>query len=258
MSSPYFFLENNIIENNSIILKGDDFFHLVKVLRAKTGQEVYVSDNAGLKYKTEITYIKKDRAILSITDKAIIKKSLPAITLFLCILKKEAMETAIQKTVEIGIDSITPVISRRAVFDFKDEKTRQKKLLRWQQIAIEASKQCKRDFKATINPPENIGSISASTNGVLYAAFEETGNFGAPHSAFIADRDLLEKHIAKKDCQISYLIGPEGGFEDYEKEILIKNGAVPFNFGKNILRSETAAIYFLSIIDYIIKSSKII
>jgi 16S rRNA (uracil1498-N3)-methyltransferase len=258
MSSPYFFLENNIIENNSIVITGDDFFHLVKVLRAKTGQEVYISDNAGLKYKTEITYIKKDRTILSIKDKTRVKKPAPKVVLFLCILKKEAMETAIQKTVEIGIDSITPVISRRTVFDFKDEKTKQKKLLRWQQIAIEAAKQCKRDFMANINPPENIESISAVNNGVLYAAFEETGNFGEPHSAFIAERDLLEKNILKKSCQISYLIGPEGGFEDYEKEIIIKNGAVPFNFGKNILRSETAAIYFLTIIDYFIKSSKII
>jgi len=255
MSSPYFFLDNNTIENNSIILTGDDFHHLVKVLRAKTGESVDISDNAAIRYKTVIANIKKDFAVLSIKDKTIIKKSMPEIALFLCVLKKEAMETAIQKTVEIGIDNITPVISRRAVFEFKDEKIRQKKLLRWQQIAIEASKQCKRDFKAEINPPVNIGDISGGSGTMLFAAFEKTGTKSINDKSFLKAANLMARYNAESLCSIAYVIGPEGGFEEYEKEGLIKNGAIPFNFGRNILRSETAAIYFLCILDFLIKSS---
>ncbi|MBN1298092.1 MAG: 16S rRNA (uracil(1498)-N(3))-methyltransferase [Actinobacteria bacterium] len=253
MSYPYFFLSKNAVKDGFIIIQGNDFEHLVKVLRAKIGETVYISDNAKRRYVTTVSQIEKDSAMLVINTTYEINKSRPFIYLFLCMLKKEAMEAAIQKTAEIGIESITPVISSRAVPELKDERQADKKLARWQQIAVEASKQCKRDFICSINPYVKINDLKISDSSVFFIALEKNARQKTFGKADEKPAFYLDSRKLKNFESVSYIIGPEGGFEDSEIDSLILKGAIPFNFGKNILRSETAAIYFLSVIDYLIK-----
>jgi len=245
MTYPYFFTSSDNIKENCIVITGDDFNHLVNVLRVKIGDYVEISDNDRYKYMAELTSMGKSEAMLKINKKIEIIKNKTKILLFQCILKREAMELAIQKTTEIGIDSIVPVFSDRVILD---EGKIKNKVLRWQLIAEQASKQCKRDFICKVLPPVNIAEIDPLAYGTFFIPFENPSienkkNFGA-----------LEKYIlndTKNKGNIAYLIGPEGGFDAKEVKMLSKKGSIPVNFGSNILRAETASIYFLSILDYL-------
>jgi len=157
------------------------------------------------------------------------------------------MELAIQKTAEIGIESIIPVFSGRVILEKEKIKN---KVLRWQLIAEQASKQCKSDFICKVLAPVNITEIEPSAYETFFIPYENSSienkdNFNA-----------IDKYVftnKKSKGMVAYLIGPEGGFEEKEIELLSKKGSILINFGNNILRAETASIYFLSILDYLFK-----
>lgn len=245
MSYPYFFVEPDSIEEDRIKIRGEDLNHLKNVLRARTGDTVCVSDNSRNRYETEVLEICKDKIILAIRGKKEIEKKFPEIVLFQCVLKKNSMEFVIQKSTEIGVDLIVPVISERVVVD--NEKITDK-VNRWQKISDAASGQSKRDFKCRIASPENIYDIMVSEYDFFFIPYEKS----AAH-----DRRLVENQKILSDARaIAFIIGPEGGFEASELDYLKESGATEIRLGKNVYRSETAAIYFLSVLDYLIGNKK--
>ena len=123
MSYPYFFADKNSITSDSVFIRGEDFNHLIRVLRARVGDIIEISDNETKRYRTVLAEIKKDEAVLQISQTVKIKEKPHRISLFMCLLKKEAMELAIQKTVEIGVDRIIPVLSARTVVEIESKKT---------------------------------------------------------------------------------------------------------------------------------------
>jgi 16S rRNA U1498 N3-methylase RsmE len=307
MSHPYFFVDKNSITVDSVLITGEDFSHLVRVLRARVGDIVEVSDNETKRYIAVLAEIKKDSALLQIKRAETITKKSHRVSLFMCLLKKEAMEFAIQKTAEIGVDRIIPVLSARTVVEIDSKKIKDK-VFRWQQIALGASKQCKRDFICEITEPIDAGIINVPGYNIFFLPVEDLYQDGGDASepglkdAIRSLKDISEalndkvkissggpqyksfashpeyfnvfadpeiNNIAKgqcigKDCagsanisnpilEIAYIIGPEGGFEKKEVLNLLKKGAIPVNFGTNILRAETASIYFISILDYLLK-----
>jgi len=247
MSHPYFFISPSQVAGTKILLSDkDELKHLCRVLRGKPGDIVYFSDNESFVYHTRILTIDKDEGLFEIEEKRDLEKSRIGKTLFQCILKKNAMELVIQKSVEIGASSIIPVISSRVVPDISDSK---KKIKRWQKIADEAAKQCKRQVRCLIGEPVKIANIEPSSYDLFYV----------PHEAVIAIKgDDMVSHILSLEppANIGVLIGPEGGLSEDEVSLLEMKGAVITSLGKNILRAETASIYFLSVLDYLIKSKK--
>ena len=213
-----------------------------------------LSDNERFRYKAVIKKIKKDSAELQVKEKLGIYRKIPELFLLQCILKKEAMEFSIQKTVEIGVDSIVPVLSERVVAGPSKEKI-QKKISRWQQISIAASKQCKRDFICNIGNPIELKKIDVKGYGLFLSPVENDAPIDDCAHPFLPLKDILEKGSLRKYKSIAYIIGPEGGFSEREKQYLKEKGSKLINFGKNILRSETSSVYFLSILDYLIKTS---
>jgi 16S rRNA (uracil1498-N3)-methyltransferase len=217
--------------------------HLYGPLRIRPGDKAYISDNDSFRYTAELVKINKIEAEFRVLKKIPIYRELPRITLFQCILKKNAMEYAIQKTTEIGVSSIIPVISKRTVAGAGDE---DRKIKRWQKISDEASKQSKRDFKCSIGKSIMLEDIDVR-------AFE---HFFIPYEDSPDRPDLTDSLCSIKDMKnIAYIIGPEGGFSPQEAELFKKNNAVLLRFGKNILRAETAAVYFLSVIDFYIRTN---
>ena len=309
MSYPYFFVDKNSITSDSVLITGEDFNHLVRVLRARVGDIVEISDNDTKRYKTVLAVIKKDEALLQIKRADAITKKSYRVSLFMCLIKKEAMEFAIQKTAEIGVDRITPVLSARTVVGIEGKKTKDK-IFRWQQIALSASKQCKRDFICEISEPIDEGFIDVAGYNLFFLPvedlYQDEGEAFAPElkdtigslkdiAKVLIDKGSIPavrskyKNIASSSgylniiknpeinnntripnnnevsaglpnvpnpiSEIAYIVGPEGGFEKKEVMDLVKKGAIPINFGANILRSETASIYFMSILDYLLKVS---
>jgi 16S rRNA (uracil1498-N3)-methyltransferase len=208
--------------------------------------------------------VQKDSAILAVKSAAPIIAATPSISLYLCLLKKDAMELAIQKTAEIGIDTIVPVLSSRVVVKL-DKSKLEPKTARWQQIASEASKQCKRDFECRVEKPVMLKDIDIFGYDIFFAAVEpENFEIESLKNSCVTDnqnnlpeaRDIagtIDSGLLCRKQKIAYIVGPEGGFDQDEVSLLAKKGATAVIFGKNILRAETAAIYFLSVLDYLIK-----
>lgn len=237
MSYPYFFISPDDIDGQTIVLSGEEFDHLVKVLRAGPESKVSLSDNFSFRYEAKILDIKKEHATLSITGKRRIEKKIPDITLFQCILKKAAMEVLIQKACEIGADAVIPVISNRIV---PDPKKAEAKISRWQKIARQACMQSKRDFITPVSGPVVIEDVYPSGYSRFYMPYE-----GSSTGLFL--------DFNKKPESIALITGPEGGFEKREADMLRDKGACMVSLGNNILRAETASIYMLSVINYFFK-----
>ena len=155
----------------------------------------------------------------------------PQLVLFQCILKKNSMEFIIQKSTEIGVDMIVPVVSGRVI---PDSRKVSEKINRWQKISDSASKQSKRDYKCKVLSPENIYSIVVSRFDLFYVPSEKST---------CDDGNLLETLKGSLNASsIGFIIGPEGGFEDSEVSFLKKNGFISVSLGDTTLRAETAAI----------------
>jgi len=247
MSHPYFFINPSQVTGNRIILTDvNELNHLCRVLRCKTGDIVYFSDNEKSVYRTNTLSIDKKEGLFEIEEKHDLEKGKTRKTLHQCVLKKNAMEFVIQKSVEIGIDNIIPVISSRVVPDISDRKN---KTIRWQKIADEAAKQCKRQQRCVIGEPVKIADIDPSSYKLFYVPHEATS--AAKGGDIISD--LVSMELPES---IGALIGPEGGLSGDEVNLLERKGAVITSLGENILRAETASIYFLSVLDFLLKSKK--
>lgn len=153
------------------------------------------------------------------------------IHLYMALIKQDKFELALEKTTEVGVTSITPVIFKRSVVNIKGKED--KKLLRWQKILESAAKQSKRDIIPTMKNPEKLENIDfKGTLIVPYECAEE-----------IYIDDVLKDTKDIKDIEeISILIGPEGGFDESEIEFLKTLGCNIVTLGTRILRAETAAI----------------
>ncbi|MHB1335845.1 MAG: RsmE family RNA methyltransferase [Candidatus Humimicrobiaceae bacterium] len=272
MSYPYFFISRENISGDQIEITSDDLKHLIQVLRAKLGDKVEISDSIGYRYITEIIEIKKNKALLKILDKSEIKKITIEVYLYQCILKRSSMELVIQKAAETGLSAVIPVKSNRMVVSRKNDN---EKLSRWQKIALEASKQSKRNFKCDVLSELSLADIDPGKFDVFYIPYEEIDpeeikkkNIVTSLKEILEERRKRQKTASlfsgKTDCskddklalnpepdlKIGFIIGPEGGFEESEVEFLANKGAVKLSLGRNILKAETAAIFMSSIIKY--------
>ncbi len=235
-----FFVDSSL--DGDIMLNAADVRHVKKVLRLGKGDRLVVVDKEGLAAVAEIT---------GLDDKCVFVRAvefLPpeAKTSFRVILgqglgKGDKMDLIVQKAVELGVTDIVPLTLARSVVNYDNDKRNAKKG-RWQKIAVEASKQCRRNDLPTVHDvqalDEALQNFSADMQIICYE--EEK-----VHSL----RSLL-KNVAGKVSSVFLLIGPEGGFAAEELEEAKKFGFASVSLGPLILRTETAALAALSIIMY--------
>ena len=157
---PKFFVKQEQIQENQIIIKGQDVNHIKKVLRAKIEDELQIcNSNTKENFLCDIKNIDNEEIICNIKQKIEEKtESNIEITIFQGLPKGDKMEYIIQKSVELGVYDITPVEMKRCVVKL-DEKDKKKKILRWQKISEVAAKQCGRDIIPQINNVINIKEI---------------------------------------------------------------------------------------------------
>ena len=219
---------------NDIEIVGDKFHHLAHVKRVKVGDEVSVSPDQSSKLHLGV--------ISDITDTSILVKIIKTtdtntytdtkLTLGMCIIKGEKMDLVIQKATEVGIDRIIPLISKRTVVKL-DNKNTQNKLTRYSKIAGSAAEQSERTTVPIIDSPVSLPQLLTDVdNGTLILFFYERNGQKI--------KDIKDKVSSFSDVLL--LIGPEGGWDEAESDMIMKCGAIPVSLGDNILRAETAAI----------------
>lgn len=232
------------IDENEITILGDDVKHISKVLRMSMGEEIEICDEKW-DYIGSIKEISKDEVIVEIKSKeTLATESSLRITLYQGLPKGTKMELILQKTTEMGIADIVPIMTERAVVQLKDLKDKEKKTERWSKIAEEAAKQSKRGIIPTVHLPLSYKEAirQSSENDLNILAYEKEANNGLKH--------LLTKFNVKGLKKIGLWIGPEGGFTEDEVRLALENNINTVSLGPRILRTETAGFALLSMVMY--------
>ena len=244
---PKFFIKTeNLKENEEIWITGSDVNHIKNVLRKKVDDKINICNSDTQKnYECVIKNIEENKIVCKILDEV---KSLAEsninITIFQGLPKSDKMELIIQKTTELGVKTIVPVITKRTVIKLKD-KDKQNKVDRWRNIAEVAAKQSGRDIIPTIENIINIADIKFDEFDKIFVLYENEEK--------ISLKDEIEqlKNDNKEELNIGIVIGPEGGFAESEIEQLRLNQNVSVvTLGKRILRTETVALVVSGILMY--------
>lgn len=242
---PKFFIKTNQINGNEIKITGEDVKHIAQVLRAKIGEELIICniDNK-LNYTTTISKISQNYILCHIENynKSNAESNID-VTIFQGIPKADKMEFIIQKNVELGVKQIIPITMSRCIVKL-EEKVANLKIERWHKIAESAAKQSGREYIPTVEMPINVPKLCKKIMDfdLVLLAYENEEN--------ITLKQELKKIENNGNLKIGIIIGPEGGIDNKEVEILTKAGAKAITLGKRILRTETASVAIMSNIIY--------
>ena len=240
--SKFFVDAGNINGGNIRITDANDRKHIQKVLRLGIGDPLVISDTVSFEYETEIVSIEKDFIEAKILDKQkFAREPELQVTLFQGVPKQGKMELIIQKNVELGVASIVPVFTDRTVV--VDKGNFQNKIQRWQKVADEAVKQCKRGLIPQIQRETTFKKMLDEL--VKY----ELVVFPYENEDQYSIKDFL-RELKKKPRNAALIIGPEGGFSESEAQALSELGIKSVTLGKTILRTETAGMAALAMMMY--------
>ena len=224
---------DSILENNTSLLSKEHTHYIVNVMRLKRGSKLNFFNKNG-EWKSEIIFLNKDRVEVRFLEKIKEAINLSKIEIAICLVKKNPMETILQKASELGISKIIPIVSERT-------EVKELNIDRAKKIVIEATEQSNQ-----LVPPE-------ISNVIKLKDFLKT--FGETSKLLFADinsKDILKTEDLKNSKSLCILIGPEGDFSPLERESILQNRAVkPFTLSRNILRSDTAVISAISLVNFI-------
>ena len=222
------------VSGNRAALTADHSDHLVRVLRARVGQEFDIVAN-GIVRRGTIASILDGRVEFDLGDEIFAQHNAAQLSVLLAIFKFDRMEWAIEKCTELGVARIVPVIARRT--DSHLAAASEKRVERWRRIALQAAEQSRRSAPPEVSIPIKLRD-SLVTSAKLKIALSEA-------EEEIHLRDLRPPADADK---ILLAVGPEGGWTQDELDLFQREGWLSASLGPTILRAETAAIAAIAII----------
>jgi len=236
MSNIRLYFPDNIVENTTSLLSKEHTHYVANVMRMKRGSNINFFNKEG-EWLSEIIFLERDRVEVKFLNKIKESSKLSNIELAICLVKKNPMETILQKATELGVSRITPIISERT-------EVKELNYERAQKIVIESTEQSNQ-----LNPPELSKVIK------LKDFLEKLDDRSIFLFADVNSQNDLQKNYLKGDTLKTILIGPEGDFSPSEREfILSKANTTSFSISKNILRSDTAVISAISLVNFIINN----
>jgi len=249
MSRRRFYASPDNVNGSAITLSQVETHHLTHVLRMTPGDHAFVFDGCGNEYKCIFRSISENNALLEITEAlSDIVESPLKLTLAQALAKSDKFDFIIQKATELGVSSIVPLITRYADVRIEEQQI-ERRLERWRRISLEALKQCGRRRLVDITTPctlpqfiDQSGPIAADVARAALLLFSESG--GVPITKALEG--------IQNSTTIVALIGPEGGWSDHELELLTARGAKSVSLGTRVLRTETAAVVALSLIQHLV------
>lgn len=235
-----FYVPADSILNDTIHIRGRQAHHARDVMRLNAGDEIRVFDGTGYEYTGVIEKLGKREIIARISRKIKGQVDIFRLALAQAIPKSNKMDFIIEKSTELGVRRIIPLVTRRTIAQLDSAKAASR-VGRWRRLAIEASKQCGRVSVPEIDEIESFEDSLASIEDYELAIMPclREGNERL--------KGILKNNAVKS--AIVY-IGPEGDFTKDEIEMATSKGARPVSLGREVLRSETAAISVLSVLNY--------
>jgi 16S rRNA (uracil1498-N3)-methyltransferase len=219
-------------------LTADEARHLAQVLRMRAGETIQVFDGEGRRAAAEVLAVSRDRVPLKLSEIQSCPPPQPAITLAQAIPKGKNMDLIVQKSVELGVATLQPLVTRYTVVQPGEGKSE-----KWRRIALEACKQCGQDTLPTVAEPLSLA---------LWLATQAD----APELKLLASlapgarplRTVLREF--PKTSAVTLLVGPEGDFSAEETTAALAAGFLPVSLGDIVLRVETASLFGLSALRY--------
>ena len=237
MTSDHFFVPREGLIEGRAVLRGPEHHHLARVLRARTGDRVWLFDEDGWRYRAKIDRLTDEEGVLSILETIPPPGVATKIVLAPALLKAKTMDDLILQAVELGVFRISPVISERSVSRIEGQPAR--KLERWTRIARTASKQSRSGRVPIIEAPVALPVfLSACRSDRKYVLNEHGG----------ARFKNLRAASNDPPAEAALLIGPEGGWSEIEDHTFVSAGFVRISLGRTILRAETAALAGLTLL----------
>ena len=247
MSLHRFYLPPSRWSEDQPELDPADAHHCTDVLRLGSGDAVTVFDGQGNEASATLTEVTRKHTFLSLGERRSTPKPRCSLTLAQAVPKGKNMDLVIQKAVELGASFLIPLLSERTVVRLDGSGDAERKQARWQSIALEACKQCGQNWMPEVGlpramkeffgklPPVDLMLVASLQPGArsikeVISSFE-TMHGGLPESTLV-------------------LIGPEGDFTPEEIALALSAGAHPITLGPIILRTETAALYCLSVLGH--------
>lgn len=225
------------VSGDSAVLVGDHADHLVRVLRARIGQEFDISTPGSVR-RGRITSLSPARVEFELSEE-VSSSAAAEITLVLSIFKFDRMEWAIEKCTELGVARILPLIARRT--DARLAAAATKRVERWRRIANQASEQSRRSAPSEIALPAKVSEITALDAPLRVVLAESEDRRTLNHV-------LRQSRNREQGSETALAIGPEGGWTPEELQSFQSAGWISASLGTTILRAETAAIAATAIV----------
>ena len=224
---------DSIVENSTNLLSKEHTHYLTNVMRLKRGSVVNFFNNDG-EWESEIVFLDKDRVEVKFLKKVKESEKKNKIVLAVCLVKKNPIETILQKATELGVSKIIPIISERT-------EVKELNYDRAKKIVIEATEQSNQMFPPKISEVVKLKDFLKNLDKTTKLLFADVNS-----------KDNLKSEDFVDFKSLSILIGPEGDFSPSERQSILSFSQVaPFTISKNILRSDTAVISAISLVNFI-------
>jgi 16S rRNA (uracil1498-N3)-methyltransferase len=225
-----------LLTSSELLLPASGAYHLVRVLRLRIGAQLIVFDGTGNEHHAEIISIHDDKVSVRVGERITsTTESNLHITLVQGVSRSERMDWTLQKATELGVTAIAPVLTARSVVRL-DDRQASKKLEHWQAVVVGACEQSGRRVVPIVHTPQRLRDYLATLQ-------TESMRLVLSPNASIALTGL-----EKSPSHIELLIGPEGGLDEDELQLAEETGFLPVRLGPRVLRTETASVVALSVL----------
>ena len=233
MSNIRLFHPENIIENTTSLLSKEHTHYVANVMRMKRGANINFFNKDG-EWLSEIIFLDRDRVEVKFLNKLKEPTKNSNIELAICLVKKSPMDAILQKATELGVSKIIPIVSERT-------EVKELNFERANRIVVEATEQSNQLIPPQISEVTKLKDFLKDLSGSSKLLFADVNS-----------KENLKTEVLKEAKTLSVLIGPEGDFSPPERELILSNSnAVPFTISRNILRSDTAVISAISLVNFI-------
>ena len=249
ISMHRFYLPPACCIDTELTLEGREAHHALHVLRLQRGDSISVLDGTGHEFFCTVKETARHAMSLAVTGKKTTPAPPVAVTLFVGVPKGKIIEGIIQKAVELGAHRVVPLLTERVVMQLDDEGAEGKRD-KWQQVAIEAIKQCGAAWLPRIEGPVTLTELLGPRLEPPTFDLSLTGSLQAERRHPRAVLREFQQARGRSPQTVGLWIGPEGDFSADELQAIAATGAAPISLGKLVLRVETAAIYCLAFLNY--------
>ncbi len=238
---PQVFVSPEDISKDSFVVRGKEAHHLSRVLRKKIGDEIEFFDGRGKQFIGKLTKINPTEVHGSILKNKDRSAQAHTVVLYQGLPRGAKFDFVIEKATELGADIIVPFLSKKNPVEISAEKMATK-VPRWERVAKAAAKQCNRSGVPVVEAPRSLKDLEPHLkNGLSVFLWE--------NEKVLPLKRILRVAAASHE-RINIIIGPESGFTPDEATFLQSTGAFPVTLGKRILRTETAGLAALAILNY--------